>query len=644
MKKHSILSREYPYLLSAVILSALLYIAHLSPLGQWVFSYQDLSVYFNSRHFFGLDHKIDPRLKVYVFDDQTVTSLKETDLSAQRWAEMFKAIADKNPKTIITPHSFSVVENLHDPLGFTDSIKEIKSKIATGVWLTPKTISGLLPLSPEDYPSLSLKYHLNVSNPGEVSWKSHDDVQIYGPGPGVMNAFSFFGGSWTYSHTVPLATKIQDEFVLTHLALHAADTLSVSNDSSLIVNEIKVPLSKEGETLINYVDPVLFFDKTKSILDPVRRVMRGTAYDEEISSGDVVLILPHFSAGLLQFENTPFGYLPKGYVIASIVNSVLTGNWLKPQSYEWLYLALCLFFATIVGRAAKRSRVPVYLPILLMLVFSGSLFIFYAAGFSFPVTFGVIGAFLQGVLCFQIRRSRLSLRLEEPLRIARYLWGRNGTKAEEKKYRRFPDEPVKKIVSLLYVRLDKIENILDKLSGEPLFDEFRRIELEVTKIVHESGGIEVKTRDGRKLAYFSSEISSNEGSSSHAEKALLCSERLVRSFASLLEEKLNDGDFVCEIKLALDTCSVFAGNFGDFDHLVPAALGQSVEDLAELSKSAGQLKVLLTQNAKSLIDESHLKNIKDKKASLFGKKVDLFEYDPIPEQKALIKELKEKLS
>ena len=44
------------------------------------------------------------------------------------------------------------------------------------------------------------------------------------------------------------------------------------------------------------------------------------------------------------------------------------------------------------------------------------------------------------------------------------------------------------------------KKILKQLT-EPLFNEFRHYELEVSKIVHEAGGVEVKTRDGRKRLF-----------------------------------------------------------------------------------------------------------------------------------------------
>ncbi|MDB2447365.1 CHASE2 domain-containing protein, partial [bacterium] len=600
-----------------------------------------LNYYFQGRSALGFETKIDPRLKVYVFDDLTVSSLKENDLSAKRWAEVFKAISEENPKAIITTHPFSVPKSLHNPLNFTDDIQAIKTKIATGVWLTSKNIAGLLPLAPEDYPSLSLKSHYNVSNPGEINWYMAEDKQVFGPNPGVMNAFGYFGGTWGYSHEIPLVTRLDDEHVLPHIALHAADSLS-TDLGQLVVNDIKVPMSKEGLIQVNFVDPNIFFEKMKSILDPVRRVMRSIPFDAELSNGDVVLILPNFSTGLVKYVDTPLGVLPEGYVVASVLNSVLSGNWIFPQQFEWAYLLLLCFLGVLIGRLLKKSRTPFYVLLAIAVTLFSSLFLFAAVGMAFPVMLGSFALIFTSATCLFIRRHRQSLRFEEVLRVSRYLWGRNGTKSIERRYRKIPDEPSKQIVSLVHLRLEGVSKILKNLVGEPLYDEFRRYELEATKIIHEMGGVEVKSRDGRKLAYFSSDLS-KEGSQNHAEKAVVCAERLIRFFATMLEEKMNEGDFVTEIKASIESAPIHIGNFGDLDHLVPVVLGQQVENLFGLSSACPPMKIYIGKSTFNLLDSDDYKSLKEKKVDIEGEKISFYEFNPVPEQKEFLKDLESRL-
>ena len=137
------------------------------------------------------------------------------------------------------------MKNLYDPIKFTDSLRDIKTKIASGVYLTSKSIAGLLPLDPEDYATFSMKKTYGIQNPGKINWYLAEDRQIFGPSPGVMNAFKNFGGVWGHSHEVPLVTRVTDEHVLSHLALQAADTLSYES-GNLYVNENAVPMTKDG--------------------------------------------------------------------------------------------------------------------------------------------------------------------------------------------------------------------------------------------------------------------------------------------------------------------------------------------------------------------------------------------------------------
>ena len=112
--------------------------------------------------------------------------------------------------------------------------------------------------------------------------------------------------------------------------------------------------------------------------------MRGNSFDKDLTSGDVVLLLPNFRTGSTKHVNTPMGDLPEGYAIASVINSVLTGDWIQPQGLHWVFLAILGILGTLIGRITKKSRILIFLSFYFICTLLGSLFLFTSIGFAFP--------------------------------------------------------------------------------------------------------------------------------------------------------------------------------------------------------------------------------------------------------------------
>ena len=641
LKKHNFFSREVPFIIVPILVGTFFFLVHITSLGQWIYKTGDLYFYFQGRSALGFEHKVDPRLKIYVFDDLTTSSIREYDLSAQRWVEILEAISKQNPKAILTPHSFSIIKSLHDPIAFTESIQKLRTKIATGVWLTNKKIHGLLPLAPEDYQSFSLQNYFNLDNPGLNKWNIQLESQIFGPHPGIMNAFSHYGAFWSLSTQIPLVIKVSEEHALSHLALHAADTI-FANQNQLYINEISVPMTDDGRIQVNLLDTSSFFEKSRSMIEPIRRVMQSKTFDDELSHGDIVLILPSFSTGQVKYVDTPLGLMPDGYILASVINSLITGNWVHPQKYEWIFMLFMSFLGLSLGKIFNALRAMILVSPIIIFGFLGSLFLFLSFGYTLPIFLGSSSLFFTTLVCVLISRKRLSLRFEEALRIPRYIWGRNGTKLIETGYRNFPDEPTKKIVSIIHVKISNLEKILKNLSGEPLFDELRRYEIEQTRIIHEHGGLEIKSWDGQKLAYFSPDTHEHNNLN-HAERAMNCCEELLKVYADILAEKIDQGDFVVKISASVDAASIHVGNFGDVDHLVPVAIGNAVESLFELSSACPPLHIVISKSAHNLLEDDRFKNLKEVSKKVRDEDTSYFHYCPIDHRKEFLQELNQRL-
>lgn len=115
------------------------------------------------------------------------------------------------------------------------------------------------------------------------------------------------------------------DVVVPHITLVNERRSFVNGD--LYVNDLKVPLDREGQVLVNFSREAAYYDRHRRLGTAVMAAREGKPV-ANIEAGDTVLILPEMYTGSTDYKKTPLGILPGGFILASMLNSVLTNNWL----------------------------------------------------------------------------------------------------------------------------------------------------------------------------------------------------------------------------------------------------------------------------------------------------------------------------
>jgi hypothetical protein len=319
-------------------------------------------VLFRVRHMLGKTPELSPRLKILALDDGTIDFLKKPELSVHDLSLLLGNIAQKKPRAIILDKVFSLVpEKTNDE--DLERLRQIReAPIYTGSWINqaPIKLRSPLELEEEKYgPSRWLK-------PG-AEWE--DVLRHLRDGKDMKDTTGFiyayekaFQGAFTGVGHLRINTSgsvlpfvlYKTHYLLPHLALYAADSIEVGR--SLEINGKQVPLRDNGSVYVNHRPLSLFYEVShmRSLQHALKRAREGRT-ESWIQEGDVVLILFDFFTGATNFiEGAPFGDLPNGILVSTLVDSVLENRWLTPMgSLPWL-----IFLGTILGTAIARYTGP----------------------------------------------------------------------------------------------------------------------------------------------------------------------------------------------------------------------------------------------------------------------------------------------
>ena len=169
-----------------------------------------------------------------------------------------------------------------------------------------------------------------------------------------------------------------------------------------MVDEAIVYPDKSGKVMVNLSAPKHYYKGLKRLDD----LLTGRFSKNFINKDDVVLILPNMFTGGADFHLTEFGYIPGGLIVASAINSVLTGEWLYKMDAKWLPLFAC-FFGGILGLFSSTLAFWICsIVIFVLFVCLGVLFFSYL-GVAIPWLYSAMGFLGTGVMVFA-ERSRYS--------------------------------------------------------------------------------------------------------------------------------------------------------------------------------------------------------------------------------------------
>ena len=338
---------------------------------------------FQAAQWFGRTPKADDRLKIFAFDDPTVNFAHGTELTYADWIKIFSALSAAEPKQIFVDKVFGLVPPGEDAPAFVAALQSLPTPIIVGAFAAPNEIQGRPSLNPgaeqgghARVPESSLTARLLVVDRGPRPI-------AYGPAPEILPAFARVGHLTVLEggFTVP-TIALGDGRSLPHLSFYAAPDLSVAPGNVLVGGEA-VPVDRVGRLPINFIDPIDFSKRVYSMKALISRA-RGLKPISVVNPGDIVVVLPMTYTGGTDFFETPFGLMPGGYLIVSLINSALRGAYLRPLTTPSIAILLFALVGMAVGAYCGARSFWTLLTIMAVLDVVGGIAAFSVCGILLP--------------------------------------------------------------------------------------------------------------------------------------------------------------------------------------------------------------------------------------------------------------------
>lgn len=422
MKLPRVLTSNFPPLWRILLTSSLLYLVfylyNKTAFSQFVENRVSLPALFSVRDMYEQSPPISPQLKLFSFDDTTLGSLGKADLSNREWAAVLKAIAERKPRAIYIDKLFALNSATAEEFEVAAAdFRSISTPIISISFVAPKELQ-----SRAEFPLSDARYHLLSMYPSKVAMMTSSFIpmlersgwKVYASHQALQPFFNRVGHAHNadYGKADPLINMGAGR-VLPHVALVGPFNLSVRG-KQLYAGSQRIPTDSQGKVVVNFFTRSDFMKKNTRILNLLNKIRGGKAFSE-IDEGDTVLILPSMFTGGTDFVRTPLGPMPGGYVIASLINSMLTNRWIDPVQWDnWSVLVACFLGVPVV--VAVGNLFWVYL--------IGCVVLYGIAAISFFTWQGIlvnvsvpVGAFLTSVMVSVMFRNKVREKLMFFLRV-----------------------------------------------------------------------------------------------------------------------------------------------------------------------------------------------------------------------------------
>ena len=317
-------------------------------------------VFFKAREYLKRTPPISPRLKIFGLDDRSIGFLGAPEIDNKDLSLFLANIARQKPKAILFDKLFAMAPSDPAAMKYVDAIAKLNIPVYNGLSLSPTKIRYREEsiLSEEKF---GLK-HFIPGNPKDSEMFLKGSLHNfkgykYGYNAAYEGMFRSMGHIAFDRVGSVYPVVVAGDRLIPHLSMYSAESIVIKGDS-LWVNDHKVPLTDSGAVVVNHRPPSNFYTKgpdgiehMKSLEHGVRRARAGEP-ELWINEGDVVVVLFNFYTGSTDFlEEAPFGNLPGGLLVSTLVDSVLENRWITPLGRaSWLILILSL-----LGVALARS-------------------------------------------------------------------------------------------------------------------------------------------------------------------------------------------------------------------------------------------------------------------------------------------------
>ena len=567
---------------------------------------------FTLRTLVGQAPKISKDVKVFVLDDPAVAKLDRPYLKMNDWKRVLKSIDSRLPRIIFIDKIFGTNEFSEEGeaavADFVEFVGSLQSKVVVGAYVSPK-LKYRKPLPDEYLERFSQGFWADIYTSGALdSWPG---VQLknqlpYGPHALLLGAFPNVGHIAYFGHGLISPTiRVDSGYTIPHLSLHAALERRVEN-GVLFLNNQKISVDSRNRMPVNYIQPAEFYKSAYSMTAIFEHAEKGKPV-KRIESGDIVVVLPEMYTGSSDFFETAVGLVPGGLVPTSAINSVLTGNYLRKVDFNVL---IALAFALLAVLLAQRLP-PFALGIAIMGLVTltcvlGILGFCYLdlmlPWFESSMTLGLAGsfAFMEKLRRFQQRAERLRLTLGQ---------GVSEVRLHDMIHK--PNtlvlEPVTRIVSVMFIDIDRFSRIMEKMGAKETFMHLTETMEWLKVTIHAHGGVVDKNLGDGVLAFFGYQYDGESSYTNHADKALSCAIAIQKGLIERSVAKMERADPVFALRIGINSGSVCFGNIGSDQGINVNLVGQSVNYAQRLEAACENYRIMIGAVTWSLLSKrNHL--------------------------------------
>ena len=275
------------------------------------------------------------KLKVLVFGDKAKREFGVQELiPIRQWADFISQVAARQPKAIIFDKMFTFSLGTQEDIEyFNSTLAGLKTKVIAAGTFNDSAIS-------EGVFDSQMLTSWSVESPDSIPKGRLS--RFIGPAPNLRKSFFRIGGVQLSNAAAvyPAWIDLESEKMLPHLSLSYFENAIVQNDH-VTLDDTTLFLDRYGRIPINFIDRGLAYTRFLPI-NSIFRLGWISPVLTKINKNDVVLVLPSMYTGSTDFKNSPIGRISGGLYYASLINTVLLNNPIKPV-FNGIFSNIILF-------------------------------------------------------------------------------------------------------------------------------------------------------------------------------------------------------------------------------------------------------------------------------------------------------------
>jgi class 3 adenylate cyclase len=590
---------------------------------------------------------LDLRIKIFSYDASTVDSLRKDDLSLLEWGTLFEAIGKQKPKIVLVDKLFRTPRGIDDSQQFVKIMQESGVNVVAGSYLDDKVAPN-----PNNIVSFqNTNYNLSKMAPkaSVASSVSIDALKflpitrgyMIGPEMAIQPGFQSIGHIRVSDFgLIQPFIRPDNWWAIPHWSLFVADSIKLAHES-LIVNDTPINLNSRGLIVPNQMSREYLGSQSSKLLSLVVRSQRGMPIDA-VGEGDVVIILPAMYPGHTDWVETPLERQEGGYLMTSMVNSVLKGEWLKPVGGEAFILLLACFIGSILGHTLKPVYFSVAVPALCVSIAGLGIGLFVLYGLIVPWLNPSLSLFVTGVLVFAEKAKATERNM---LNLRQHLKGHLSTDRIEKIIKNpniMLKEPVEKIVSIMFIDIVGFSTTAERQSPRDAFEGLKELFSLVRKIIYTNGGVIDKTLGDGLLAYFGYAPDGQQtAKGEHSDLALDSALRIQKEVLARNLQASTSNKAIYPLRIGINTASVHVGNVGDENTFDFTIIGNGVNFAKRLETACQHYCVMIGSTTFDTLTGRDVMNAQLTKRTIVvkgvTKPIEAYECDPFFDQQDLLR-------